>query len=213
MPRRSRVPRMGGRRPAPGVPPMRTVRCPTCLIEYPTDLADAEGKFVCRVCGQKLRLPPPPANANRTVLAQWGETEAAPAEPPQRVRRATEPPPVRRERDDRESRDDREYREEDGRPSRRRRRYSEDDHEAPRARHYEDDYDDRPRRRGRYCRSCDCRVQVRRRQRISTTGWTLICVGILFWPLIIAGIFMKEDVERCDECGMILHVGARDWFI
>ena len=82
----------------------------------------------------------------------------------------------------------------------------------------DDDDDDRDRRRGRgrryrrdervYCRRCDCRVWTRYRKRMSQTGWILICVGLLFWPLIIVGVFMTEEVEECEDCGRVLDVSG-----
>jgi hypothetical protein len=36
-------------------------------------------------------------------------------------------------------------------------------------------------------------------------SWTL--VGVLFWPLIVVGVLLKEDVARCADCGEVLGRG------
>ena len=52
-----------------------------------------------------------------------------------------------------------------------------------------------------------CGRQVYTRDKISTTGWVLILVGLLLAPVCIGlvlipiGIFQKERFVACDKCG------------
>jgi rubredoxin len=36
---------------------------------------------------------------------------------------------------------------------------------------------------------------------ISTAGWVFVGVGVLFWPLIVLGLFLKEGWQTCPDCG------------
>ncbi len=95
----------------------------------------------------------------------------------------------------------------------RRPRYDEDDDrlEIVRRRWDEDDEreDDRPRsrrrRRDEYdeftCFACDYRGRPRHVKEMAEMAWVLIVIGILFWPLLVLGILMRETWEVCPDCG------------
>ena len=167
------------------------VHCPKCSIDQPVEETDAYGTFCCRMCGGRLKLP---ASAVEGDAIRAKRNDADPDRDDDR-KRSDRPRPRR---------DDDDY---DDSPRQRSRR-DDDDYDDPPRHERRRDYDDedRPRRRKPYCSRCDYRVRTYVQRKITSTGWTLICVGFLFWPLVLVGVFMTEEVEKCDECGKILRV-------
>ena len=93
-------------------------------------------------------------------------------------------------RDDRDRDDRREYE----RPIIRRRDEYEDE---------EDDYGGRS--RGYRCPFCRTRDRPHVSTQVSSAGWTVFVIMILFcWPLFFIGLLMTEEVRVCSECGMKL---------
>ena len=73
-----------------------------------------------------------------------------------------------------------------------------------------DDEDDRPSRRpsrrsgvGSVCRFCGSDAPPHFSSQISAAGWiTFVLLLVLgCWPFFIIGLFIKEDVRKCSECG------------
>ncbi len=76
----------------------------------------------------------------------------------------------------------------------------------------DDDYDDdRPSRRrggrrggmGSVCRFCGSDAPPYVSSQISAAGWIMFAILFLVgcWPFFIIGLFMKEDIRKCSECG------------
>lgn len=151
---------------------MLTFACPSCRqsADWPDDW---RGETVdCPFCGKCLELtnPEPPRR-------EYGDDR-------DHDRRG------RRGRDGRD-RDDR------GRPDRLEvvSRRDRDDEGYDR-----DDRDRSVRRREVRCPSCGCRDVPILSKEMAENAWLFIVLGILFWPLIIVGVLMKETWEVCPEC-------------
>jgi hypothetical protein len=63
-----------------------------------------------------------------------------------------------------------------------------------------DDYDDRPRRRYG-CRYCGCDWPPQTRKRFGGASMALLCIGIIFRPLIIVAFFVQDEWRECADCG------------
>ena len=72
----------------------------------------------------------------------------------------------------------------------------------------EDDHDDRPRRvrRRRYpCPHCGSTAVPLVKRRISTTGWIVFAVLLVFTVCFFwVGLLIREDYRVCPECGIEL---------
>lgn len=195
--------------------------CPTCAQSFRTGDDTAGKKVLCPKCGQKILVPTPPPPApvpsNKTTLGKLVEEEPDSATPatssplpqvkkpideglilvsphlPQPAAKR-EPPPPEQERPRRGSRDEEDEEDERDRRARKRRRLREEDDE---------DYDRRRRRGGRWrCPYCDSRAAPRLRSEISTGGWVVFVVLLLFFfPLCWIGLLMTEQHRTCFDCG------------
>lgn len=86
-----------------------------------------------------------------------------------------------------------------------------DGHRRDEGRDYEirrrefDDEDDDDRRRGFRCPFCRTRARPNVSSQVSSAGWTVFVVMILFcWPLFFIGLLMTEETRTCSDCGMRL---------
>jgi predicted RNA-binding Zn-ribbon protein involved in translation (DUF1610 family) len=191
--------------------------CPTCRKALKVPVHEGGGKVTCPKCGQRILVP---ADArNTTKLAEPSEQpwwtsppprqdtgsdipDALPVLPDEREPYARPEPPVTRKRASNE-------------------KYCVDCGGLIRARasicpkcgvpqpdwegRYEDDdvgYEERPRQNRPFrCPECGSRARPDTRKQIATLGWVFIGVGVLFWPLIILGIFLKDTWQVCSDCG------------
>jgi DNA-directed RNA polymerase subunit RPC12/RpoP len=64
----------------------------------------------------------------------------------------------------------------------------------------EGDRDNRPRPRW-CCRECGYRGRPLVRPKMADAGIALTIAGIVCWPLIVAGVLLKDDYEVCPDCG------------
>lgn len=176
-------------------------KCPSCKGKMDVPDTYAGQKVQCPDCGQKLAIPP--KERNKTVLAEreWDEPVRKVRDEDDDRHRDREDEDRHRDRDDDRSRrvsrrDDRDdYDDRDRRGSRDRRR--DDDRDWR-----DDDRDWRDdERRYVVCRNCGWDDLPRRETKISGAGIVLIVIGIFFWPLIIVGIFMREEWDVCRDCG------------
>jgi hypothetical protein len=162
---------------------MMRFACPKCSSKLSAPDGSGGSETECPTCGTRLRIPAgaaayqPPAPD--LPLERAGEERVAPDLP---LERAPE-----RERWN------------EGRAVREGRR------ERDRGRDWDDDEEeDRPRRRHGYeCRFCGSTERPEIRQRISTGGWVLFAVLLVFlcWPLCWIGLLIKEDYSCCYDCG------------
>lgn len=75
-------------------------------------------------------------------------------------------------------------------------------------RHDRDDDEDRPARRGFRCPYCDSDRLPYTRKSISTGGWVVFAVMLLFcFPLFWIGLLMTEGHRECSDCGMRIGGG------
>jgi hypothetical protein len=38
-------------------------------------------------------------------------------------------------------------------------------------------------------------------------SWLCLAAGVFFWPLLVAGVFLREEVTRCSDCGAVRGKG------
>jgi hypothetical protein len=64
-----------------------------------------------------------------------------------------------------------------------------------------EDEDDRPPRRRFRCPFCGSSTRPYPQKHFGTTSILLVCIGIIFWPLIIVAFFVQEEWLACGDCG------------
>lgn len=58
------------------------------------------------------------------------------------------------------------------------------------------------RTQGYRCPYCDCDELPRRETRISTAGWIVLILLLLFFPINLIGLFLRDTYHVCPDCGL-----------
>lgn len=167
--------------------PAIKVKCPHCgaVANAP---GTSEGKLIsCPSCAQKV-----------LVQASDDDEQGNGDTGPLVQTRMSDRPRDREEIDERPSRRgrDRDDDEGDDRPARGRRKERDDE---------DDDRDERPARGGYRCPYCRTSRPPIVRQQVSPIGWIVFALLLIFTVCLCwIGLFIKEDVRICSECGMRL---------
>lgn len=171
--------------------PVIQFNCPNCnrLLETPDGTSGA--KFACPICGQRMEVPTPRPGGKTLLGTLPDDDPATPLSTAPLIPYSPREEPVYDE------------------PRRERVRRGRDD--------YDDDFEERGRGRRRSRRSrierrdgfecpfCGSDEFPRVKNEVSTAGWVVFIILILFCtPLCWIGILITEEKRLCRDCGMKL---------
>jgi hypothetical protein len=62
-------------------------------------------------------------------------------------------------------------------------------------------HDDRePERSGPRCWQCGSTDDAVTTREMSALSWVALAAGLFVWPLLVVGVFLREEVTRCPDC-------------